>query len=214
MAYKDPEKERATKREYYLRNRERVLEYQRQYELSNRERDRERRREYKRQWNAENRDKNRGYRRKYRESNRDKLRELEQQWRAANPDRARQSARKYRAINGEKLRVERLQYAHGPDFDVTWAAMWEAQQGRCYLCERPMDPAEAVMEHWHGCAAHEPKRSCRRCQRGLAHPKCNQAIGFAGDDPAILRTIADNLERANADIAARQAVIPQHITLF
>jgi hypothetical protein len=40
------------------------------------------------------------------------------------------------------------------------------------------------------------------------------AIGLAGDDPAILRVIADNLERANADIAARQAVIPQHITLF
>jgi hypothetical protein len=30
----------------------------------------------------------------------------------------------------------------------------------------------------------------------------------------IALTIAGNLERANADVAARQAVMPQHITLF
>jgi hypothetical protein len=165
MAEPNPDA-KARKREYYLRNRDRALEYQRQYELRNRER----KREYKRQWNAKNRDKNRGYNQKYR--------------------------------------------GLGLDFDVTWAAMWDAQQGRCYLCERPMDPAEAVTEHWHGCAAHESTGSCRRCQRGLAHSNCNRAIGFAGDDPAILRIIADNLERANADIKARQAVMPQHIPLF
>lgn len=172
------------------------------------------RRQYKRRWDAENRDKNRGYRQKYLESNPDRVREQMRQWRAANPDKVRQYARNYRAANGERRRVERLQDVHGPDFAVRWAAMWDAQQGCCYLCERPMHPAKAVMEHWHGCTAHEPKRSCRRCQRGLAHPRCNQAIGFADDDPAILRIMADNLERANAGVAARQAVKPQHTTLF
>ena len=85
---------------------------------------------------------------------------------------------------------------------------------RCYLCERPMDLSEAFMEHWHGCASHEPRKSCRYCQRGLAHNNCNIVVGHAGDDPDLLRIIAGNLERANAEIAARQAVMPQSITLF
>jgi hypothetical protein len=198
-----------------------------------------RRQEYVRQWHAENRDRVREHKRKYLEANRDKIREQQQQYRDANRDRINEGHRqrydpeyfrRYREANLGKIseqqqeyyqanRQERLKavraYNRGPDFDVTWAAMWDAQQGRCYLCERPMTPAEAFMDHWHGCTGHGgPKRSCRYCRRGLAHPKCNSLIGFIGDDPAILRIIADNLERANADIKARQAVMPQHITLF
>jgi hypothetical protein len=146
----------------------------------------------------------------------------------ANPEKLREGQRRYRETNGEAIREKsrqyylatrgqqreyRLNWAHGMDA-ASWAAKWDEQQGCCYLCGRDMNPAEAVVEHWHGCVGHEPQKSCQYCQRGLAHQNCNFAVAYAADDPSLLRIIADNLERANADVAARQAMMPQHITLF
>lgn len=91
-------------------------------------------------------------------------------------------------------------------------ALWTEQDGLCYLCEEPM-PVEnsriIVIEHDHRCCP--PLRSCWRCRRGLAHMRCNTAIGLADDDPALLRRIAANLERAQRRIAAN---ISGNLTLF
>jgi hypothetical protein len=231
---------REYKRKWATENRDRIREQRRRYRAANRDKIAAE----KRQWAVSNRDKISEQGRRYREANSEKLREQRHQYyqanrseisaqqreyyqanrqekleavkayAEANPDKIRESRRRYYALRGGKVRLDALKRAHGPDFVVTWAAMWDAQQGSCYLCECPMDPAGAFMEHWHGCPGHGPKKSCRYCQRGLAHHNCNIVVGQAGDDPAILRIIADNLERANADIAARQAVMPQHITLF
>lgn len=165
-----------------------------------------RKREQRRQYYQANRARISEQQREYYQANRQEKLEAVKAYAEANQDKIREYRRQYYTSNGGKVRLDVLKGTHGSNFDVTWAAMWDAQQGRCYLCERPMDPAEAFMEHWHGCAGHGPKKSCRYCQRGLAHEHCNLVIGHAGDDPDLLRIIAD--------VAARQAVMPQRITLF
>lgn len=83
-----------------------------------------------------------------------------------------------------------------------WTAIFTAQGGRCYLCRDPLEVQEnglkrgenVHIEHDHRCCP--TKRSCARCRRGLSCPRCNLLIGRVADDPALLRLIADNLEKA------------------
>ena len=86
---------------------------------------------------------------------------------------------------------------HGCDWNDEFARLWQAQDGKCYLCEGPLGPdqADCHVDHDHSCCP--SGRSCEKCRRGLAHPLCNWIVGYAGDDPDRLRRIADNLEAAN-----------------
>lgn len=171
----------------------------------------------------------RQYNREWLEANRERARARNRKRYAADGRRQREYAREYYAENREKIAAQRklrrkpddprasrrqhLKLAHGLD-EAAWQAIWDVQGGCCYLCGDALDSVTTHVEHYHGCAAHSPKRSCSFCRRGLACQACNLIIGRTGDEPALPRIIADNLERANADVAARQAVMPQHITLF
>lgn len=98
-------------------------------------------------------------------------------------------------------------YQHGHiDWMTLFTSLWEAQEGRCYLCGDPLDPdgyRTIHLDHDHACC---PKgRSCAKCRRGLACKPCNVLIGHAKDDPDRLRRIADNLECANAGVRERMA---------
>lgn len=73
-----------------------------------------------------------------------------------------------------------------------WMKFWREQQGCCYLCDEPMNPLAAVVEHDHSCCG--PKYSCPECWRGLACKRCNLILGWAQDDPELLRQIAIRLE--------------------
>jgi Recombination endonuclease VII len=73
-----------------------------------------------------------------------------------------------------------------------WLKLWRDQEGCCYLCGNPMDPLKAVVEHDHSCCGQH--FSCAECRRGLACRRCNLILGWAEDDPALLRGIADVLE--------------------
>jgi hypothetical protein len=207
-------------RQYREANRELLREKNRQYREANRDEINERHRQrYDPQQSAARYRANRGkiseQQRAYYQANRQERLAAVKSYADTRRPEIQEYKRKYYQASGAKVRQNVLEDRHGRGIAADWAAMWEAQQGRCYLCERDMDPDDAHVEHWHGCgAAHDPKKSCRLCRRGLAHQNCNIIVGQAADDPSLLRIIADNLERANADIAARQAVIPQHITLF
>lgn len=90
----------------------------------------------------------------------------------------------------------RLAKFHGMtpgDFD----AMVTAQDGRCYLCEEPLQlgvRTRVNIDHdWRCCPS---GKSCAFCRRGLACKRCNLLIGRVSDDPELLRRIADNLEAA------------------
>lgn len=183
--------------------------------------------------------------RRWREANAEKNKEQHRQWYLANRERIRAESREryasdpayrqevnqrnnaYAEKNRDRIRayqkdlsargiarVHNLVRVHGLDA-AGWSALWDAQDGHCYLCGDDLDPSptKTHVEHFHGCAAHEPKKSCQYCQRGLACSRCNTMIALAGDDPEFLRKIAGVLEIANRDVAERQLKAPEQLTL-
>lgn len=68
----------------------------------------------------------------------------------------------------------------------------EAQDG-CAICGRP-DPSRKgwVVDHDRTCCATD--KSCDGCRRGILCQWCNVALGYAHDNPEVLRRMADYLE--------------------
>lgn len=188
MPIADPEKrreyDRARSRRYYQQNREQVIARTRAWQQANPDRvaayedaQREKRRIYKTE----------------------KQREYDARPGAAQTKRERDRA--WRLANPERAWAHSLKRSHGMHPDQ-WHAMFMEQRGLCYLCERPLpgDRAKVAVDHDHSHCP--PLRSCGICRRGLTHHQCNSSIGLLGDDPAMLRLIADNLERAKELTAA------------
>jgi hypothetical protein len=184
--------------------REQQNEYMRRWRKANpekvREQSQQRReymREYQRAWRARNPEKTRQIARKSKDLNRDETNARKRAWRAANPGDAREKDRAQRAKNPGRNQ-------HGRWIKEDRAAMWKAQNGDCYLCGEPMDNPRLIrIDHDHSCCP--PNTSCRTCRRGLAHHRCNIAIGYAGDDAALLRRMADALEAAQSAFRQRKA---------
>ena len=129
-------------------------------------------------------------RRQYYLENREAALEYTRRWNARDPFGSRRSK-------------------HGTDWLELFRALWDAQQGLCYLCGDPLqvEAYRAIhLDHDHSCCP--LGRSCAICRRGLACKMCNVLIGHASDDPERLRRIADNLEIANAAVRERMAEAP------
>lgn len=102
--------------------------------------------------------------------------------------------------------ADNLRSKHGMS-PAQWAELWDAQDGKCYLCGDDLTSGHDVqIDHDHQCCPQ--RKSCIYCRRGLACNRCNTAIGLALDDPARLRRMADNLEAAKAAAEARIATRP------
>jgi hypothetical protein len=132
-------------------------------------------------------------------------REYQKAWRARNPEKARQIQHKSRAKRREKINEQqrlRRALSAGRWISKGRVAMWDAQDGKCYLCGEPMDIEHVRIDHDHSCCS--PRTSCETCRRGLAHHRCNIAIGMADDDPARLRRMADALETAQIAFEQRK----------
>lgn len=154
-------------------------------------------REYMRVWRTQNPEKVKQSASKHREQNRDEINGRKRARRAANPERYREQDRAQRAKDPGRNQ-------HGPWIKEDRAAMWAAQDGKCYLCGEPMDNPRLIrIDHDHSCCP--PNTSCRICRRGLAHHRCNIAIGYAGDNAALLRRMADALETAQLAFKQRLA---------
>lgn len=173
---------------------------------------REYQREWYRQWAAANPDKVRAKNERNRERTRQRrredpeaVRERERRYREANPERRREWDRQSRARNADAIRKrQRARYSReGPAIALRkhgmtpadYTALWDRQGGRCYLCGDELagrGSGKAAIDHDHACCP--PGRSCDYCRRGITCGRCNQLIGFAQDDPARLRLIADNFE--------------------
>lgn len=213
------------KREYRSRwqeaNRERILENNRRYYQANREAldERNRRwaeanpeatREIKRRYREANRERITEDSRRYRETNRDVLQAKSNRYYQANREAHRERVNRWQEANREKVnernrgksREWRLRYKHDMGIDG-WIALWDAQLGRCYLCGDPLTEDQADIEHDHTCCP--VPYTCWICRRGLACHGCNTTIGFANDDPARLRRMADALEAANLEVARRKS---------
>ena len=156
----------------------------------------QRRRAYIAAWYAAHRDEEIIKRRARREANRDEI-----------------NARRRAEYDPATSSGQRLKWKHGM-WPEEWSAMYAAQEGLCYLCNRALDietkNKTIAIDHDHSCCP--PESSCTICRRGLACRGCNRAIGFADDDPARLRRMADALEAAQRGVDQRRAA--GRITLF
>jgi len=119
--------------------------------------------------------------------------------------------RRYRRKNGEALNLRRAEREHGSDYTQVFAAMWDGQGGRCYLCGQEMIRSKANVDHDHACCP--PRRSCSACRRGLACHRCNALIGQVKDDPELLRRIAGNLESRTPAARLRIAAKPVQLEM-
>jgi hypothetical protein len=134
------------------------------------------------------------------------------------PERKLEYDREYRKRNhwrrtGDIRWAENLKHRHGMD-PAQWQAMYDEQNGECYLCRHPLpeDRGKIAIDHDHGhCSG---RRSCRTCVRGLACDSCNKGISQFGDDPERMRRAADNLERAQAIIQALRIGKPEQPSLL
>jgi hypothetical protein len=157
------------------------------------ERQREYQREYQKAWRARNPEKVREIQRKSNAKNSDRIKEQRRAWRERNADKLREQTR---------ARCARPDYQHRGWTEEARAAMWAAQDGKCYLCGEEMTVKNVRIDHDHGCCP--ANQSCRHCRRGMAHHRCNIMIGMADDDPARLRSMADALEAAQMAFAQRK----------
>ncbi len=157
----------------------------------------EQRREYQRTWRARNPEKVKQYDSNFREQRRAR--------KARNRDKVNEQSRARRALDPGRNQ-------HGRWIKEDRTAMWDAQDGRCYLCGDDLIPGKEDIDHDHACCPQG--RSCRTCRRGLAHHRCNVIIGWAQDDPARLRYMADALEAAQLAFKQRQAGSASNGLLF
>lgn len=116
-------------------------------------------------------------------------------WRDANPGRASAISRAWQLRNPEQFRNIQAKNRFNIDFN----AMWEDQQGFCACCGGPMiregrEKDSACVDHDRSCCP--GGKSCGKCVRGLVHWSCNLVLGYAKDDPKILRCAANYVERA------------------
>lgn len=149
---------------------------------------------------------NRRKAREYVRKNRDKVNEQRRALRARDGDRIREYERNRKRPKSPGASARER---HGRWAVEDLAAMWAAQEGRCYLCGNDLVPGKEDVDHDHACC--RPNKSCRICRRGIAHHRCNVMIGWAQDDPARLRRMADALEAAQLAFAQRKAAAASNI---
>lgn len=86
-------------------------------------------------------------------------------------------------------------YRQHTGITINWpqmAALMEAQNHRCAICRKPIEfsPGRGTVANAHLDHCHATKRI-----RGWLCSPCNRALGMLKDDPAVLRSAADYLER-------------------
>lgn len=132
------------------------------------------------------------YQRAYRERNKERCADAHRQWVERNRERHRAYHRDYYRRNKLKWQVSDL--ARKYDLSVeTYLAMLDQQGGVCAVCRRT--PEEA---HSDGYPLHVDHDHSTGRVRSLLCRGCNLTLGQAGDDPALLRALADYLERHRA----------------
>ena len=86
----------------------------------------------------------------------------------------------------------RIQSVYGID-EEQYAGIVAAQGGKCAICQRATGATRRMsVDHNHnlGCG-HDPKQGCPKCVRGILCRPCNDLLGHARDDVAmLLRAVA------------------------
>jgi hypothetical protein len=153
-------------------------------------------------------------------------------WAKAHPERRREigrvAGRRYYAKNAPAIRAKaRAQYDRQADslkqrrqkYGMSAeriTRMFEEQQGRCYMCDEPLDLAAKkgyTIDHDHGCC--RGNKSCGECVLGLACDSCNRGAGAFGDSEDRMELAASRRRTARANMLAAkiaQTELPINLT--
>lgn len=122
---------------------------------------------------------------RYYEENREAIREKQRAYYQANRERIIERSREHAEANPRR-RAEINRKARLKQYGLTieqYDSMVEQQGGLCIICGNSPD-GNLHVEHCHQTSV----------VRGLTCGPCNSAMGMAGDDPVLLRKMADYLE--------------------
>ena len=163
--WKDPEKARQKKREYYAANRDIVRAKQKVYAEKNKEKTKER----TKLWIANHKQEMEEKQHKWYWENRERLLARVKEWRTNNPD----------------YNLKRRIRLHGITVD-RYRELLELQNGGCAIC----GGAEKALfiDHDHTCCS--GKNGCEECVRGLLCARCNYAIGLLKENERIILSAA------------------------
>jgi hypothetical protein len=123
--------------------------------------------------------------RRYRERHPERVKQIKKRWVARNPEKVRAQKERERLRNGEKIR-ERVRQWGRKRAGLPPAA--RPCPAACELCGAAPTRKALHLDHDHVTGAF----------RGWLCTKCNAALGFANDSPALLRAMAAYLERNGA----------------
>jgi hypothetical protein len=129
----------------------------------------------------------------WKSKNSEKVSAYQKQWREKNADYISEYQQEYQAKYREKDEVQFKTWVRNlhKNYKITPAIfnkMWEDQNGKCAICEQPMNPrgrekSAATVDH-----NHETGKV-----RGLLCRGCNHGIGNLKDDPSVLQSAAEYL---------------------
>lgn len=119
-------------------------------------------------------------------ANPEKSRDRTRAWRAKNPGRTNANNKAWQKRNPDRHRANIRWSIYRIDFE----GLWLAQGGECAACGKPMLKESKKLDSV--CVDHDKSccpgnKSCGKCVRGLIHWGCNMALGYAEDDPELLR---------------------------
>lgn len=130
---------------------------------------------------------------KWKSKNRERIRELDRQWRLKHPGYGKEQKKEYRETH--KLQLKNAALIN--NFGITlqeYNKLLREQNYSCAICKvhfKKFTRALAV-DHDHKCCA--GKKSCGNCVRGLLCNNCNNLLGRAKDNFAILFSAAEYLK--------------------
>lgn len=185
---------------------------------------RERRRASARRWRETHKEKIRERARRYRESHKEQISEHARRYRESHKEEMRKARRRYRESHKEEIKAAARRYRESHKEEIKAAARhkWQAdpdhrekRRVRNRLAQRRMvfrkvygiswADYEAMLERQGGACAICKRTGLTLCVdhchltgevRGLLCIRCNSAIGFCSDDPALLQAAAAYLQAA------------------
>lgn len=105
-----------------------------------------------------------------------------------------QGIRAKRCYDPQKAFERKMRQMYGLTPEA-YAALLAAQGGKCKICRRDNSAKRRFhVDHDHACCP--GTYTCGRCVRGILCKDCNQLLGFAREDPAVLSAAIGYLEAA------------------
>ena len=168
--------------------------YDKEYYVKNRERNKEKKAASNKKYRAKSKEKKRAHNKQYHAKNKDQIAKRHKQWQDDNPEKTAAQNKKWAAKNPAYYKQRNTV----GKFGITLEDALAKQDNKCLICLKSEPTSKTgnllrwAMDHDHACCP--SGKGCPECFRGVLCSSCNRVLGYAYDDPGILRRGADYLE--------------------